>query len=242
QLLHEQIDALIRLKDASTARLERAFAEHIDCCTYRLDAWMLGLVHAQLERMHQMPAPAVKPLGGRGGGRGVLTPPSVGKGLYLGAYAWLESLTPDTRTLEPASIPDPDVASAFAEPGAPQLLKDSENEGFIHAPSLNHAVAAAVLRNGYLANAGKTNAQTMAVNLSSERVRIALGIVEGIRGGQSLGALLGYHFERALHDAHDESDLELDRFIFAMRRDFPLVSNRLYSASLDSRNQTDMSI
>src|SRR6185436_8678408 len=37
--LSEQLDALKRLDDASTARLERAFIEHIDCCSYRLDAW-----------------------------------------------------------------------------------------------------------------------------------------------------------------------------------------------------------
>ena len=47
------------------------------------------------------------------------------------------------------------------------------------------------------------NRQTMAVNLTSERVRIALAMIEGIRAGQSLGELLGYQFERGLHDRHD---------------------------------------
>ena len=36
-----------------TARLERAFAEHVDTCTYRLDAWLLGLVNLQLEAMRR---------------------------------------------------------------------------------------------------------------------------------------------------------------------------------------------
>ena len=40
--LREQIDALERLKAQPTARLERAFADHVDCCSYRLDAWLLG--------------------------------------------------------------------------------------------------------------------------------------------------------------------------------------------------------
>src|SRR5207244_7326626 len=52
------------------------------------------------------------------------------------------------------------------------------------------------------------------------------------RVGKSLGALLGYHFERALHDAHDDFGLELDQFIFKLRREFPLVSNRLRSTQL----------
>ena len=54
----------------------------------------------------------------------------------------------------------------------------------------------------------------MAVNLTSERVRTAL-MLEGIRGGQSLGALLGYQFERGLHDRHGLA--EVDEFIFTAR-------------------------
>ena len=34
-----------------TAQLERLFAEHIDICSYRLDAWLLGLVSLQLQEM-----------------------------------------------------------------------------------------------------------------------------------------------------------------------------------------------
>ncbi|TXI37919.1 MAG: hypothetical protein E6Q59_07195, partial [Nitrosomonas sp.] len=40
--LNIQINALERLQHTPTARLERIFAEHIDCCSYRLDAWWLG--------------------------------------------------------------------------------------------------------------------------------------------------------------------------------------------------------
>ncbi len=43
--LKDQIDALKVLVDAPTADLERAFAEHIDTCSYRFDAWLLGLVN-----------------------------------------------------------------------------------------------------------------------------------------------------------------------------------------------------
>ena len=34
---------------APTAALERAFAEHVDLCSYRYDAWLLALVNYQLE-------------------------------------------------------------------------------------------------------------------------------------------------------------------------------------------------
>ena len=43
------------------------------------------------------------------------------------------------------------------------------------------------------------------MNLSSERVRVALTILDGMRQGQSLGALLGYRFERGLHDRHGQA-------------------------------------
>jgi hypothetical protein len=229
--LGEQIAALEVLKNTPTARLERVFAEHIDCCSYRLDAWMLGLVHYQLALMRNL----------RNGEEG--EPRS---GVYLGAYAWLENLRPEQKTLTPVQL-DAELDSIFNKDDVPPLQRDSANQGHIHAPSLNHAVAAAVLRNGYISDASPENRQTMAVNLTSERVRIALSILEGIRGGQSLGALLGYQFERGLHDRHNLA--EVDKFIFPIRREFPLAANRLASTqepdpdvsieSLEARNVMD---
>src|SRR5205823_2942871 len=87
------------------------------------------------------------------------------------------------------------------------------------------ARTAAVLRSGYLANATSANPQSLAVNLSSDRVRLALSLLEGIRNGQSLGALLGYQFERGLHDAY--AMVEVDKFIFPLRKAFPLVADSL---------------
>ena len=52
--LREQSAALERLKSQPTARLERGFADHIDRCAYRLDAWLLGLVNYQLALMRSI--------------------------------------------------------------------------------------------------------------------------------------------------------------------------------------------
>src|SRR4029077_8851486 len=90
---------------------------------------------------------------------------------------------------------------------------------------LTHARTAAVLRSGYLANATPANPQTMAINLSSDRIRLALSLLEGIRNGQNLGALLGYRFERGLHDNHGLT--EVDKFIYPLRKAFPLVADSL---------------
>ncbi len=56
-------------------------------------------------------------------------------------------------------------------------------------------------------------------------MRLALSLLEGIRNGQSLGALLGYRFERGLHDDHPT--VEVDKFIFPLRKAFPLVADSL---------------
>jgi hypothetical protein len=108
-------------------------------------------------------------------------------GLYYGAFGWLEDVTQQDRS----------------SAGSDGVREDPDNLGFIHAPSINQGVAAAILRQGYKSRQFTTDpadpaAGRMAVNLSSERVRHALEILDGIRGGQTLGALLGQHFERSL--------------------------------------------
>ena len=117
-------------------------------------------------------------------------------GIGLGAYGWVEDLKP-----------------------APE---QKQSQGFIHAPSPGQAAAAAVLHNAYLthADSNATQPNPFRINLNSERVRRALQILEGMRQGQPLGALLGYQFERALHDQH------LDQFIDDFRAAFPLVANK----------------
>ena len=72
---------------------------------------------------------------------------------------------------------------------------------------------------------------TLAVNLSSDRVRVALTLIEGIRNGQSLGALLGYRFERGLHDEFEIA--EVDKFIYPLPKAFPLVADSLASTKTD---------
>jgi len=226
--LRDQLSGLERLKDEPTARLERVFADHIDCCSYRLDPWLLGIVNLQLCLMRNLRDGAAAP---------------ARQGIYLGAYAWLEDLEPEKKVLMPVRLTDPELAEKFNSPDDPPLMRDSTNQGYIHAPSLNHAVAAAVLRNGFISNASPANRQTMAVNLTSERVRTALSMIEGVRAGQSLSELLGYQFERGLHDRH--SLAEVDRFIFEMRAEFPLRAKRFQSTkppegtpiqSLEARN------
>jgi hypothetical protein len=82
----------------------------------------------------------------------------------------------------------------------------------VHAPSLAQAATAAVLRAGHLAHAVRDpHGTALAVDLSSSRVRTALGLLDGVRQGQPLGALLGYRTERMLHERGAHTAVEVVR-------------------------------
>src|SRR6185312_11948532 len=118
-----------------------------------------------------------------------------GGGLYLGGYGWVEDLRPA---------------------GTSSVKSDA---GFIHAPSLTHGAAAAMLYSAHLSHGAIEGNSSFAVDLSSQRTRQALRLLEGIRQGQTLGALLGYRFERGLHDC------KLDKYILHYRQLAPLSTD-----------------
>lgn len=210
--LAETIRAIQQLSGLPTARLERLLAEHLDCCSHRADAWIGSLVTRRLLDMRGVHAsdsttPAVKPR----------------KGIHLGAFGYLEEVRPEGHAMEKAELTKRQEA-VFARPKDAPLLHDRGNGGFVHAPSLDHGAAAAILRSGYLANAASAHPEAMAVNLTSERMRLAVGVLQGMRNGQALGALLGYQFERGLHDRHGLA--EVDSFIYPLRFAFPSPGDR----------------
>lgn len=209
ELLKEVREAIERLEGLTTAALERLTAEHIDLCSYRLDAWQGALFSRRLARLNAL---REDPKGG-----------APKRGVHLGAYGWLENVRP----APPAAIVSPkEIPEELREDGI-DVIEQPDNGGYIHGPSINHAVAAAVLRNAYLTHADQQNAAHFSVNLTSERVRTALSLLEGVRNGQELGALLGYQFERALHDRYVVDGQALAQFILAFRKQYPLVADKL---------------
>ena len=96
------------------------------------------------------------------------------------------------------------------------------NPGFVHTPSLTQASTVAILRSGHLAHSGNQMPNDLlAIDLSSERVRLATWLLDGVRQGQPLGALLGYRFERRLQEAGKP------QFISVFRELAPLVARKL---------------
>ncbi len=202
--------ALGELKDLPTARLERLFSEHLDLCCYRLDAWQTGIFTKRLEYLRSNN----KNPGGES---------SKQKGIYIGAFGWLEDIRPDTVSLK--KVDWDEIPEKLREESKGNVYEDPDNGGYIHGYSLNHALTGAVLRSAYISHADDTNTESMSVNLSSERIRKAVYYLDGIRNGQTLSSLLGYQFERGLHDNH--SALNLDEYIYDFRDKYPLISSEL---------------
>src|SRR4029079_11326744 len=111
------------------------------------------------------------------------------RGIHLGAFGWVENLKPTPKVaidrqqlpplLQPADenpVLEEDEVLGSADP---QQTGGSRG-GFVHAPSIGHASAAAVPRHAYLSHATPEQAEPFAINLSSERVRRAQFILEGM--------------------------------------------------------------
>lgn len=169
--------ALQSLANLSTAKLERVFVEHIDCCSYRIDAWINALYSVQLRKQRLQPGDTWS------------------KGIYLGAFAYLEDLRPKETT---------------------------GSEGYILAPSLSHASGAAILRNAQLTYQGNER-NPFNINISSDRVREATLLLDGIRSGLALNELLGYRFERRMHEFAEKNKISLERYILDYRIKYPLA-------------------
>ncbi len=103
-------------------------------------------------------------------------------GVHLGAFGLTEGLEPPG---------EPPV------PGAP-VTDDPDSAGYLHLPSSRQAKTAAILHGGHLAHADQAAAQTLSMQLDSGGVRLARWLLEGMREGLTLGALLGYRLERLM--------------------------------------------
>jgi hypothetical protein len=205
--LFGDIDELFRslafLGSLPTARLERLFAEHMDLAGYRLDAWLTGYAFSRLlayrvwrrEFQEDRLNPLYESPRNSSPSRFDLNHRPLGPystGIYLGAYGWVEGLQQDEIPQTVQDIP-PELEPRNNRP----VTRDADNYGLIHAPSLNHAIAAALLRS---ASVTQPDVTAFNVDLSSSRVRDALWMLEGVRNGQMPAALLGYRFERRMRE------------------------------------------
>lgn len=195
--------ALYALQSLPTLELERLVTETLDLASHRLDAWLTALATRRLREMRSTQETQY------------LAP----VGSLLGGYAWVEDLRPAQRHIETRT-------------GAGNVEIAANNGGFIHAPSMTHAATAAVLRSGYLSYKSEDPTK-YAIDLSSARTRTARGLLDELRSGLSLGAALGYRFERGLHD-RAASVPNIDQYRYALRRLYPLVAKKTGETTSDA--------
>lgn len=105
------------------------------------------------------------------------------RGIQLGGFGWVQDLKPKADG-------------------------SRVSQGFIHAPSVGHAATAAVLRAGFNAHGSPDPDSLIAVDLRSDRMRLASWLLDGVRQGQSLGELLGCRFERMCHDGGHQARID----------------------------------
>ncbi|WP_067820529.1 hypothetical protein [Actinomadura kijaniata] len=181
------LDRLVRL-DVAPERLEREVAGTLALTAHRLDAWITSFPARRLERLVRE------------------RPAGEAAGTHIGGYGWVCDLTPPSGTRDQVPLPD----------GVPEgaLHPAPDGAGHVHAPSLAQAVTAAVLRSGWRSHGGgnavpggaapaEEAGNPLAIDLTSRRVRLAEQLIAGVRAGQPLGLLLGYRFERGLHEHPD---------------------------------------
>jgi hypothetical protein len=205
-------NSLDRLSKLPTAELDRLLTEFLDSCSHRLDVWASAIANALLARTRSNQIADI----------------------HLGAFGWVEQVRPSAiaapiQGIELASVQTMDrlraqrVKGAASSPVPIQPMTD--NGGFIFAPSFEQARTAAILRNGYMTHKGTPDEGLLSLDISSDRVRKALYLLDGVRQGQNLSALLGYLFESGLHD------LNLDKYTQPFRDLFPVVANQLTPSS-----------
>ncbi|MGC4070209.1 MAG: hypothetical protein QM784_37225 [Polyangiaceae bacterium] len=187
--------SLMALQGASTAELERLLSETLDLTSHRIDAWITAYGYRRLLSQRNDQESQHMKFCGD----------------YLGGYGIVENVRP--RVKIPRTLPDGTAAEL-----------QTGNGGFVHTPSMTHAAAAAVLRSAHLSYR-HIDPTRYAIDLSSRRVRAGRNLLDGVRNGQPMSSLLGYQFERGLHEGHP-SVSGLDRIRFRFRQLFPLVAKK----------------
>jgi len=175
------VDAAEAAATLDPDRAALTLGEALDVASHRIDAWITSLATRRLFDLR-----AANPTG-----------------VTIGAYGAVEELARRPALTAIAVPPTGAAHAAFRRPSG---------GGYIHAPSLAQAATAAVLRAGHLSHAARDpNSAALAIDLTSRRVRTAIGLLDGVRQGQSLGALLGYQAERQLHELGAHTAVEVMR-------------------------------
>ncbi|MEP6814250.1 MAG: hypothetical protein ABI873_01725, partial [Marmoricola sp.] len=156
----------------------RLTSDALACASTRIDAWYTSLAMQRLATLRTR-----RPTGVQLGAWGVLVDvrpvPQQPAAPAEGPARWRSHLS--ERNLTPPHVQEP-----------------RDHVGYLHAPSLQQAITAGILRAGELVHRGD-GSTVASIDLTSKRARIALDLLNSMSHGQPLGALLGYQLERSMH-------------------------------------------
>ena len=196
--------AVLHLAEASADELRPHVAGALDAASHRVDAWATSVATRRLAELR-----ADRPTG-----------------VLVGGYGWVEGLAPDPIDAAGAETDDVD-----GEPGP--LRRVADDPGFLHTPSIHQAEVAALLRNAHLAHGGEDD-DPFAITITSQRVRLAQRVFDGVRAGRSLGAVLGYLVERDLHERGLDASVDNAREVTPLpgQEALPIPARRLDGLAL----------
>jgi len=211
------------LDPANVDATRRLFASTMDVASHRLDAWWTSLATRRLMEI-------------RRGSNGAfdldlgeawtdiadaeddtryeldrdaiqLDPPGGATETYVGAYGFVEDLVRGDATTANPDFPETE---------------------YLQAPSVTKATTAAILRSGYRSHPSDDYGNTLDLDLSPERVQMGQWVLEGLRAGLWLGELLGYYFERRLHELSQEQlNTNLEEYIADFRAYAPMSEEKI---------------
>lgn len=204
-----RVDAALRtLAALRRDQLLRLFTELLDAASHRFDAWLTGVVAERL-RLQRAAAPTS----------------------YVGAYGWLTGVAPRTGARSHGHMLAPSLGHAATAVVLRSGFLGERRKVYADRANAAQAAAAAALAGASTPNSRTnallalqqaqaardaaletlrtlqpldpvTEANlSLAVDLSSERVRAARRTLRAVRAGQPLAAVLGYQFERDLISA-----------------------------------------
>ncbi|MCU4751579.1 hypothetical protein OB919_06240 [Halobacteria archaeon AArc-curdl1] len=211
--LSEFTDSLHHLETCEPAELATLIGESLDLASHRLDAWWTSLATKRLFELRERQRvgdEAFDAWGLEGYDADEIrsrVDPSLLGGMDIDTD---EEGTGDTvDESEDANgygeARDESIPPAGIYVGGYGVVTDlkptfEDSPTYIHAPSEQQATTAALLRSGYLAGEADDGENLLDLDLSPERAKDARWLIQGVKRGQSLGELLGYRFERRLHE------------------------------------------
>ncbi len=178
-------------KNLDDDTLTRLVGETLSVGTNRLDAWYTSVALRRLDLLRSRRS----------------------DGVHVGGFGWVVDLEPDEVR---NSLPEGWLDRIG---DATDIVTPRDQVGWVHAPSLAQATTGALLRSGELAHGGG-GSTVASIDLTSARVRAGAWILDAVRNGQPLGAVLGYRLERLLHE-RSLPGVNLHRYVDPLRKRYP---------------------